>query len=173
MEQNEQLPQSESANSLITVKQPWHQKYSGPIIIALLVCMGGAVIYALRKSSTANATVVKRDTVSAEYLLAPLGQIASGVILKDHLSDGSIMYEVPVGVDTLRGKDGQPVIDTTIVKGKDNQPIMDTVFDVKHQTILDSTTHKPRLTPHHNPKFSVHLEYRQPKYVKEIDIAPR
>lgn len=138
-------------------KQPFHQKYSGWIIGVLALTLGSWIIYSLTHKTSSDVRVVKTDTVTATYLLAPLGYGATAAVLKHHLSDGNILYQVPIpGVaDTAKGKDGLPIMDT--VRSADSKPI------------LDTTTHKVKMAPRLLP----HLEYRYPKYVQETTITPR
>lgn len=137
--------------------EPFFKKYAGWIILGLAVALTSFIIYTVshKSGTTSGPTVTKRDTVTGSYLVAPLGQIVQGTILKDHLLDGTIMYEVPMGVDTAKGPNNQPIMDTT--KGPDGKVIMDTV------------AHKPQF----HLRLTTRLEYRFPKYVQESTIAPR
>lgn len=161
---SETTPQMPEIQETAVPKEPFFKKYSLGIIVGLVILLGGYMIYSTHVKPTTNATIVKTDTVSAQYLVTPLGQIAASVVLKYHLSDGSIMYGVPLGMDTVKGKDGYAVMDTV---RNGNQILTDTVKDKAGKPELDSLLHfkmKPRL----GPKMTVHLVYRFPKYVKEL-----
>ena len=173
----EQLPEAQPE-----IKQPWHQKYSLHIIGGLVVVLIGVIIYGavhVAGKGVTNPSIVKRDTVAARFLVNDLGQIAEGVCFKDKLSDGSYVYEVVLGVDTLKGQmdtvqfqRGHYLMDT--VKDAANKPVFDTVMNGK-QVLIDSVTKKPevkaRLKYRIVPAVRPHFEFRSPKNVEEIPLS--
>jgi len=166
------------------IPEPFFKKYALHIIVGLVVVLAGVIIYGavhVSGKGIVNPIIVKRDTVSARYLLNDLGQIGQSVVIKDKVSDGSIVYEVPTGIDTVRDASGKvqmdtvkfqpshPVMDT--VKDAQNKAVMDTVFNGR-QIVMDSASKKPKLTARLKfrtvPAVRVHLEFRNPKNVEEI-----
>lgn len=129
--------------------QTFMQKYQGAIIIILLLAIGAGVLITLNKSQSSNTpTLVRRDTVTALYILFPNGGLSGGTVLQDHLSDKSIVYEVPNGVDTAYDASHHPLLDT--LRTADGR--IRWTDSVKH-IALTST----RIVPH--------LNYLLPKYV--------
>jgi hypothetical protein len=164
--------------------EPFFKKYALHIIVGLVVMVIGVGIYAINAVNhkpTGNPSIVKRTVLAARYLLNDSGQIGEGSVFKDKLTDGGYVYEVLVGADTLKTKEGKVQMDT--VKDRDRNPVMDTVRDVLTQPIfdtlkvgtnyvIDTATKKPavkvRLKYRLVPAVRGRFEFRNPENVEEL-----
>jgi hypothetical protein len=169
-------PAETGAGATVIIQEPWYKKYSLHIIAGLVVAFGGYAIFGGHKTQAVNVTTVRRDTMALRFLVYDQGAIGECVGFKDKLSDGTYVYEVITGLDSLKGQmdtvvfqKGHYVMDT--VKDVLNQPLMDTVFNGR-QIVIDSATHKPKLLPRLKyrliPAVRPHWEFRNPKNVEEL-----